>query len=176
MIRYSEHLPDAPQDDRGLPDLAFAFYDRMIVFDHVQKTIVVVAMARVNADGVRVEAAYDDAQGVTAEFSLNLLKRINRELGGHFCLDTFQHRARYDKRQGRIEIDLVSQKAQKIRIDSLELEIDFVEGESIKTEHCVKYSLDEIGALAAEAGLSVRRQFMDCQSRFSLNVLEFARE
>jgi anthranilate synthase component 1 len=62
VVRYSENLPNAPEDDRGLPDLAFAFYDHMIVFDHVQKTIVVVAMARVDADGVSVEEAYEDAK------------------------------------------------------------------------------------------------------------------
>ena len=62
VIRYSEHLPDAPHDDRGLPDLAFAFYDHMIVFDHVQKTIVVVVMARVDAEDVSLEEAYEDAK------------------------------------------------------------------------------------------------------------------
>jgi len=61
VVRYVEHLPNAPQNDRGLPDLAFAFYDHMVVFDHVNKTNVVVAMARVGA-GVDLEAAYADAQ------------------------------------------------------------------------------------------------------------------
>ena len=64
VVRYSEHLPDAPQDDRGLPDLTFAFYNQMIVFDHVQKTIVVVAMARVDSAGSKdhLEEAYEDAK------------------------------------------------------------------------------------------------------------------
>ena len=62
MVRYTEHLPNAPPDDRDLPDLSFAFYDRMVVFDHVSKTNVVVAMARLDQFGDDLQAAYDDAQ------------------------------------------------------------------------------------------------------------------
>src|SRR4029077_18946060 len=62
VIRYSEHLPNAPPNDRQLPDLAFAFYDHMVVFDHVNKTNVVVAMARLDKFGGDLEAAYRDAQ------------------------------------------------------------------------------------------------------------------
>jgi len=61
VVRYFEHLPHAPHDDRQVPDLGFAFYDQMVVFDHVAKTIVVVAMARLNHEGVSRRAAYDDA-------------------------------------------------------------------------------------------------------------------
>src|SRR6185295_9030580 len=62
VIRYSENLPNAPANDRGLPDLAFAFYDHMVVFDHVNKTNVVVAMARLDRFGDDVDAAYADAR------------------------------------------------------------------------------------------------------------------
>ena len=61
-VRYFERLPKAPPDDRQVPDLAFAFYDRMVVFDNVAKTIVVVAMARLDRPGATVESAYDDAR------------------------------------------------------------------------------------------------------------------
>ncbi|MFV1966183.1 MAG: anthranilate synthase component I [Pirellulaceae bacterium] len=62
VVRYSEHLPHAPEDDRGLPDLSFAFYDRMVVFDHINKTIFVIALARIDAPDTDVQAAYEEAR------------------------------------------------------------------------------------------------------------------
>lgn len=63
VVRYTEHLPNAPEDDRALPDMAFAFYDHMVVFDHIHKTVTVIAMARVDHQGGDLRAAYDDACG-----------------------------------------------------------------------------------------------------------------
>ncbi|MCA1664271.1 MAG: L-histidine N(alpha)-methyltransferase, partial [Myxococcales bacterium] len=80
-----------------------------------------------------VEAAYDDAAGVTARFSLNLLGRINRELGGQFALDRFAHRSRWNERLGRIEIALESCAAQVVRIAALGLDAPFRAGEKIYT-------------------------------------------
>ncbi len=122
-------------------------------------------------DRAVLERAYDDTQGVTADFNLNLLARINRELGGHFDLDAFRHRAIYDEEHGRIEMYLVSRRAQQVRIDSLSLEISLQAGEAIHTENSYKYSSAEIEALASAAGLRITAQWLDSQERFSVNLM-----
>ncbi|MDP9193875.1 MAG: L-histidine N(alpha)-methyltransferase [Acidobacteriota bacterium] len=121
-----------------------------------------------------LEPAYDDPLGVTAAFNLNLLGRINRELGGHFALDTFRHRAFYDEEQGRIEMHLVSTRAQRIRIDALDLEIDFREGETIHTESSYKHDTTTLAALAAASGFTIERQWTDSREWFA-NVLMVVR-
>ncbi len=108
-----------------------------------------------------LEPAYDDAQGVTARFNKNLLARINRELGGHFDLDAFTHRALYDETAGRIVMYLVSTRAQVVPIDALDLAVRFAAGEAIHTEDSYKYSDEEIAALAAASGFAVERQWYD---------------
>jgi len=122
-------------------------------------------------DRTLLEAAYDDAAGVTARFSLNLLTRINRELGGGFDLEAFRHRAVYDENEGRVIIDLVSQRPQGVRVDGLDLELVFDVGEAIHIEDSWKYSEAEIDALAARARLAVERRWLDSAGRFSLNLL-----
>ncbi|MDB4969967.1 MAG: L-histidine N(Alpha)-methyltransferase [Myxococcales bacterium] len=118
-----------------------------------------------------LEAAYDDAAGVTARFNLNLLERINRDLGGHFDLDAFRHRARWNERVGRVEIEIVSRRAQSVRIDALALTVAFAEGEAIYTESSYKYSPAQIDELARAAGMFVQRRWLDDQERFSVNLL-----
>lgn len=118
-----------------------------------------------------LEAAYDDAAGVTARFNLNLLARINRELGGHFALDGFRHRARWNDRLGRVEIHIESVRAQVVRIDALALDVRFRAGEKIYTESSYKYSFAEIERLARAAGLVVAERWLDDERRFSVNLL-----
>lgn len=118
-----------------------------------------------------LEPAYDDAAGVTARFNLNLLQRINRELGGRFDLSQFQHQAVYNEERGRVEMHLVSRRAQRVYIDVLDREFTFREGEAIHTESSYKYSEAEIAALAAETGLRVERQWFDADRWFSVNLL-----
>lgn len=115
--------------------------------------------------------AYDDAAGVTARFNVNLLARINRELGGRFDLTRFRHRALYNEVDGRIEMYLVSTGAQRVAIDGLDVEVAFAAGEAIHTENSYKYSLAEIDALADQADLRIEAQWFDAGRRFSLNVL-----
>ena len=122
-------------------------------------------------DPGELERAYDDSRGVTARFNLNLLTRINRELGGHFDLDAFRHRARYDREIGRIEMHLVSLREQVVAIDALDLEVPFADGETIHTESSHKYSPREIDELVAAAGFTLNGQWMDGAGRFSLNRL-----
>ncbi len=123
-------------------------------------------------DRATLEAAYDDAEGVTARFNLNLLARINRELGGRFELEHFQHRVVYDEEDGRVAMYLVSACAQTVAVEGLDLEVVFAEGEAIHTEDSYKYSVAEIEALAGSAGLEVEEQWFDGERRFGLNLLK----
>ncbi len=118
-----------------------------------------------------LERAYDDSRGATARFNLNLLERINRELDGDFDLEHFRHRAVYKDEAGHVELSLVSTRAQTVAVAAIDLEIHFCEGESIETERSYKYSPDEIHALARTGGFALEQQWLDAQSRFSLNLL-----
>ena len=112
-----------------------------------------------------LEAAYDDPLGVTAAFNLNLLARINRELGGSFDLASFAHRAFYNDAAGRIEMHLVSRVAQKVVIG--DYEIKFAEGESIHTENSHKYDDDSLRALASAGSFSIEHRWTDSNGYFA---------
>ncbi|HSJ07236.1 MAG TPA: L-histidine N(alpha)-methyltransferase [Longimicrobiales bacterium] len=123
----------------------------------------------------QLEQAYDDAQGVTAEFNLNLLRRINRECGGDFDLSAFRHRAIYDEDRGRIEMHLVSDRPQVVRIDDDRggaHTLAFEAGEVIVTEHSYKYSVEGFTALAAEAGYASKAAWVDDEFLFSVHWLQ----
>lgn len=121
-------------------------------------------------DRTVLERAYDDAQGVTARFNKNLLTRINRELGGRFDLNAFAHRAMYDDREGRVDMYLVSRVDQRVRIESLDLDLEFRHGETIHTESSYKYSPEEIQTVSESAGLRVERSWFDAERRFCLSL------
>lgn len=114
-----------------------------------------------------LEPAYDDPLGVTAAFNLNLLARINRELGGTFALDAFRHRAFYDDAHGRIEMHLVSTRAQRVRIEAIDLDVELAEGESIHTESSYKHDAQTIATLAAASGFSVEQTWTDGRKWFA---------
>lgn len=118
-------------------------------------------------DASTLEAAYDDAQGVTARFNLNLLARINRELGGGFDLKCFRHVAPWDAGQERIEMRLVSLADQRVRIEDLDWEFDLAEGEPIVTEWSQKYTAESFAALCAPAGLEVAARWTDERGWFA---------
>lgn len=118
-----------------------------------------------------LERAYDDSRGVTARFNMNLLVRINRELGGRFDIDAFRHKAIYNEEEGRVEMYLVSKKAQAVAIEGLDLVVPFKKNETIDTEYSFKYSLAEIDTLAFDAGLRIERQWLDHKRRFSVSLL-----
>lgn len=122
-------------------------------------------------DRAVLEAAYDDAAGVTAAFNRNLLARINHELNGNFDLSAFQHRAVYNQDLGRIEMYLVSTRAQGVTVGRMGLTVRFEAGETIHTENSYKYSLAEIDAVATAAGLQRQRFWQDAAGRFSLHLL-----
>jgi dimethylhistidine N-methyltransferase len=113
-----------------------------------------------------IEAAYNDADGVTAKFNLNLLERINRELGGDICVEQFKHRATYDPQFGRVEIELVSQCRQTMTVGSQSF--SFESGDVIHTEYSHKYTIEGFGILAGAVGLTLRRHWTDEQKRFAV--------
>ena len=115
--------------------------------------------------------AYDDALGVTAAFNLNLLVRVNRELGGELDLGAFRHKALYNAREGRIEMHLESRRAQTVAIRELGIEVPFAAGETIHTESSYKFDREQIAALAADTGFEVRKTWTDSEERFASNLL-----
>jgi dimethylhistidine N-methyltransferase len=119
-----------------------------------------------------LESAYNDAQGVTEKFNLNLLSQVNRELGGKFDLNSFRHEARYNDQTGAVQMFLVSEKAQKVAIQNLDLEINFEPGESIHTENSYKYDFEDIEKLALESGFVIEKLWKDSLNRFSENLLK----
>lgn len=116
-------------------------------------------------------AAYDDELGVTAAFNLNVLARINRELGGAFDLKKFTHRAVYNERQGRMEMHLVSHERQTVRIPAMHMEVSFDAGETIHTENSYKFDAEQLAALAHDTGFALRKTWHDEAQRFSFNLL-----
>ncbi|MGZ6011900.1 MAG: L-histidine N(alpha)-methyltransferase [Caulobacteraceae bacterium] len=123
-------------------------------------------------DAAILEPAYDDAQGVTAAFSKNLLARANRELGADFDVAAFAHRARYDVAHGRIEIHLESLKRQTVHVGAVP--IAFGEGERIHVEDSYKYSLDGFRGIARAAGFRPAAVWTDPLNLFSVHWLETA--
>ena len=116
-----------------------------------------------------LNAAYNDAQGITAEFNLNLLRRIQRELGAHVDTRAFRHHAFYNEILGRIEMHLISQKTQQIRVGAHVFHFD--EGETLHTESSYKYSIEEFQALASRAGYKPTAVWTDANNLFSVHYL-----
>lgn len=116
-----------------------------------------------------VRPAYNDRRGVSAAFNLNLLARINRELGADFDLDAFEHRAEYLRDEGRVELSLVSRREQGVRIARQVFTFDA--GEPIHTEDSYKYTLDHFARLTRRSGFSVDRQWFDERRYFCVQYL-----
>jgi L-histidine N-alpha-methyltransferase len=112
--------------------------------------------------------AYNDAAGVTARFNLNILGRLQRELHSDLDLSKFQHCAKFDSQEGRIEMSLKSLCEQTIQLKDLDLTVKLAANEQIVTEHCHKYSDSQIKALAQASGLEICNWWSDSQRRFSL--------
>jgi L-histidine N-alpha-methyltransferase len=123
-------------------------------------------------DPATLVAAYDDSQGVTAQFNLNLLARINREMAADFDLPSFRHRAIFNAALGRVEMHLVSLRPQKVRVGALGLTVPFAEGETIHTENCYKHSRGAMRALLARHGFRVVDLYTDPKDWFGLFLAE----
>ncbi|HJR07703.1 MAG TPA: L-histidine N(alpha)-methyltransferase [Pyrinomonadaceae bacterium] len=126
--------------------------------------------ADLKKDRATLEAAYDDALGLTAAFNLNQLVRLNREFDADFKVRAFRHVALYDEAAGRIEIYIESRFAQVVQIPKLDMEITFTEGERIHTENSYKYDASELDALAERTGFACTRRWTDEAGRFSSNL------
>jgi L-histidine Nalpha-methyltransferase len=118
-------------------------------------------------DEATLNRAYNDAEGVTAKFNLNLLARIDRELGGDFDLSAFRHEAFFNRESSRIEMHLVSARRQRVHVNGTT--IDFRAGETIHTENSYKYTIESFQALARGSGWSPLKVFTD--GMFSVHVL-----
>ena len=116
-----------------------------------------------------IHAAYNDGAGVTAAFNINVLRRLNTELGADFNLSDFRHEAIYDETEGRIEMRLVSKKPQRVRIAGTRIE--FEANEYIITEYSQKYSLEEFAELARASGFDPQRSWQDEDELFSVQYL-----
>ena len=121
-----------------------------------------------------LEAAYNDGSGVTAQFNLNLLERINRELGADFDLDQWRHRAIYNSAAGRIEMYLISEIDQFVHID--ERKFHFRRGEKIITEFSYKYAPEEFAALAGDAGFEFAQMWTDDARLFGVLYFTCSRD
>jgi L-histidine N-alpha-methyltransferase len=115
--------------------------------------------------------AYDDSIGVTAAFNLNLLARINRELGADFNLSRFAHVARYDAAERRVEMHLRSLSSQHVRIREANFEINFADGETVWTESSHKYNRAEVVRISEETGFHCARQWIDSEWLFAHSLL-----
>jgi dimethylhistidine N-methyltransferase len=123
-------------------------------------------------DPAILHAAYNDREGVTAEFNLNLLRRMNRELDADFDLDAFRHEAVWQPDAGCIEMHLVSQKPQTVTVGDQTFAFD--EGESIHTEYSFKFTPEQFANMAAEAGFRIEDVWTDDQDLFSIQYATVA--
>ena len=120
-------------------------------------------------DPAVLHAAYNDAQGVTAAFNLNLLARANRELGTRFVLEDYAHSAFYNAPQRRIEMHLMSRRRQQVALGGRSFELD--EGETLHTENSYKFTIDGLRALAVQAGFRPGPVWTDADRLFSVHWL-----
>ncbi|WP_405061002.1 L-histidine N(alpha)-methyltransferase [Kribbella sp. NBC_01505] len=125
-------------------------------------------------DPATLVAAYDDAQGVTAEFNRNVLRVINRQLGADFDVDAFEHVARWDAENEWIEMRLRATSAQRVLIPEVHLEIDFAEGEELHTEISAKFRPEGVAAELATGGFTQAGWWTDSEARFALSLWQAA--
>lgn len=122
-------------------------------------------------DEVILNAAYDDKAGVTSEFNLNILTRINTELGGEFDISKFQHTAHFNKSESRMEMHLVSLEEQDVCIHSIREKIHFNKGEKIHTENSYKFTDEMINDIAGFTGLKLLNKWKDSKDYFALCLM-----
>jgi dimethylhistidine N-methyltransferase len=175
--RAMEIPPSAPEGPRlaFFPGSSIGNFDPAAAVDFLATVAEVVGQGGwlligvdLKKDKAILDAAYNDAAGVTAAFNLNLLVRINRELGADFNLDAWRHRAFYDPDRGRIEMHLESLAEQVVQVAGRAF--DFTAGETIHTENSYKYALDEFQDLAGQAGFVPEAAWTDPQDLFSVQL------
>jgi len=130
--------------------------------------------ADLKKDRMTIEAAYNDALGVTRAFIVNELARINRELGANFDLWAFGLRSIYNEAAGRVEVYLESLRSQSVSVRGLDMSVSFERGERLHIEHAYKYDLNDLATLGTQSGLSLERTWLDEGRRFSSNLFRAA--
>jgi L-histidine N-alpha-methyltransferase len=125
-------------------------------------------------DRVRLEAAYNDSAGVTADFNKNVLAVLNNEFGADFDLDAFEHIARYDAEAERMDIRLRSLIDQEVRLADLDLDVSFAAGEEMRTEISTKFSRERLESVYAGAGLELQGWFTDATGDYALSLARLA--
>ena len=126
--------------------------------------------ADLKKDRATLEAAYNDALGVTRAFIVNELARINRELGGNFDLWAFGLRSVYNEAAGCVEVYLESLRSQSVTIKSLEMSVSFAAGEWIHMEHSYKFDIDGLSQMGLQSGFELEKTWLDSERRFSSNL------
>ena len=126
-------------------------------------------------DPAIIEAAYDDAQGVTAEFNRNVLHVMNRELGADFEPDAFDHVAFFDRRREWVEMRLRAQRPMTVRVADLDLQVEFAAGEELRTEISAKFTRERLERDYAAAGLELRGWYTDPEELFAVTLAGRAR-
>ncbi len=119
-----------------------------------------------------IESAYNDVQGITSKFNLNLLNRINKELNANFNIENFTHKAYYDQNKKRIEMHILSNSDQQVYIPALDKNIHFKKDETIHTENSYKYDHDRLSELINRAGFSIYKEFFDKNNWYELVLLK----
>jgi L-histidine N-alpha-methyltransferase len=122
-----------------------------------------------------LEAAYDDAAGVTREFNRNLLRHLNHALDGNFVLEAYRHHAVYDVEAARIEMHLIATAPQRVRLERIDLTLELEEGADIWTESSYKFTRESTESMLTEAGLSLEEWHTDAEHRFGLVLARLAR-
>ncbi len=122
-------------------------------------------------DAARLEAAYDDPQGVTAAFNINMLSVLNRQFGGDFEPSAFRHRARYDEENAWIEMRLVAQRPVHVHLERLDLDLKLARGAEIRTEISCKFTRESLEKNAREAGLTIIGWYTDPENLFAVALL-----
>jgi len=121
-------------------------------------------------DPAVLEAAYNDSRGITADFNLNVLRVLNRELDADFDLDQFEHVAFYDEQREWIEMRLRARRPQSVRVEAIDLDLEFERGEELRTEISAKFTPERVRADLGAAGLELVRSLTDPEERFALSL------
>jgi L-histidine N-alpha-methyltransferase len=121
-------------------------------------------------DPAVLEAAYNDSQGITADFNLNVLRVLNRELDADFNLDQFEHVAFYDEQREWIEMRLRARHAQTVRVEAIHLDLEFERGEELRTEISAKFTPERVRSDFEAAGLELVRRLTDPDGLFALSL------
>jgi L-histidine N-alpha-methyltransferase len=180
---FEHHLERIPNDDSGrlvaflggtignlYPDARREFLARLAALLGPEDRLLL--GTDLVKEPARLEAAYDDSQGVTAEFNKNVLRVLNRDLGADFDLGAFEHVARYDGEEARMDIRLRSTIDQTVRLDGLEMDVEFAAGEEMRTEISCKFTRERLEGIYTDAGLELSGWFTDTAGDYALSLAQ----